>query len=133
MEYDLHGYKFAPKKGKNTYIDVKEVTLINPEMIDSVLSMKFSHVFNKLFNRVVEIINDDDASEDDTMLVLGEVELLRGILLNKYQGFLKKEKETLFLKKLGVLENELKVKVMMIRERRLAMEEELEMNKGKSL
>ncbi len=133
MEYDLHGYKFSPKKTKDAYIDVKEVTLINPEMIDSVLSIKFNQVFNKLFNKVVNIINDDDASESDTMMVLGEVELLRGILLNKYQNFLKSEKEELFLKKLRVLENELRVKVMMIRERKLAMEEELTVEKGKSL
>lgn len=135
MEYDLHGYKFNPKPSntKEAYINVKEVTLINPEMIDSVLSIKFNHVFNKLFNRVVEVINDEDSTEDDTMMVLGEVELLRGILLNKYQSFLKMEKEQLFLKKLTLLDNELKVKLMMIRERKLALENELEMAKGKSL
>lgn len=133
MEYDLHGYKFSPKSKKEAYLDVKEVTVINPEFIDSILSIKFNKIFNKLFNKVVDVLNDDDASESDTMMVLGEVELLRGILLNKYQNFLKFEKEELFLKKLRLLENELKVKIMMIREKRLAMEEELEVSKGKGL
>lgn len=133
MEYDLHGYKFSPKSKKEAYLDVKEVTVINPELIDSILSIKFYKIFNKLFNKVVDVLNDDDASESDTMMVLGEVELLRGILLNKYQNFLKFEKEELFLKKLRLLENELKVKIMMIREKRLAMEEELEVSKGKGL
>ncbi len=133
MEYDLHGYKFSPKSKKEAYLDVKEVTVINPELIDSILSIKFNKIFNKLFNKVVDVLNDDDASESDTMMVLGEVELLRGILLNKYQNFLKFEKEELFLKKLRLLENELKVKIMMIREKRLAMEEELEVSKGKGL
>lgn len=132
MEYDLHGYKFSPKSKKEAYLDVKEVTVINPELIDSILSIKFNKIFNKLFNKVVDVLNDD-ASESDTMMVLGEVELLRGILLNKYQNFLKFEKEELFLKKLRLLENELKVKIMMIREKRLAMEEELEVSKGKGL
>ncbi len=133
MEYDLHGYKFSPKSKKEAYLDVKEVTVINPELIDSILSIKFNKIFNKLFNKVVDVLNDDDASESDTMMVLGEVELLRGILLNKYQNFLKFEKEELFLKKLRLLENELKVKIMMIREKRLAMEKELEVSKGKGL
>lgn len=133
MEYDLHGYKFSPKSKKEAYLDVKEVTVINPELIDSILSIKFNKIFNKLFNKVVDVLNDDDASESDTMMVLGEVELLRGILLNKYQNFLKFEKEELFLKKLRLLENELKVKIMMLREKRLAMEEELEVSKGKGL
>ena len=132
MEYDLHGYKFSPKSKKEAYLDVKEVTVINPELIDSILSIKFNKIFNKLFNKVVDVLNDD-ASESDTMMVLGEVELLRGILLNKYQNFLKFEKEELFLKKLRLLENELKVKIMMVREKRLAMEEELEVSKGKGL
>ncbi len=107
VEENLSGYKFIPKKN----LKIKEITVVDPKLIESILTIKFNKVFNKLLNYAIEVINDDEASSSDTNHVLGEVEKLRGVLLNKYHQFLNQEKEELFLKRLRYLENELKSKL----------------------
>ncbi len=104
-----NGYKFTPKKS----LKIKEINVIDPSMIESILTIKFNKVFNKLLNVSIDVINDEDSTSDDTAHVLGEVERLRGILLNKYHRFLTQEKEELFLNRLRYLENELKSKMYM--------------------
>ena len=59
MEYELHGYKFNPKNRQNenkAYIDVKEVTVYNPIMIDAILTAKFNRTFKKIIAMAKMII-----------------------------------------------------------------------------
>ena len=108
----FNGYEFNPKKNK-TLIKVNHITVVDPKMIDSILTLKFNKRFNKLLKYVTYLLNE---SNDDTgiAIALNEVEKLRGILLNRYQKFLNQEKEELFLKKLRIIENELRLKEVMI-------------------
>ena len=65
------------------------------------------------------------------MLALDEVARLRTIIINKYQKFLKKKESEELLKKLKLLENELKEKIIdfkMLKTQELSKEEE----RGKS-
>lgn len=108
----FNGYEFSPKKNK-TLIKVNHITVVDPKMIDSILTLKFNKRFNKLLKYVTYLLNE---SNDDTgiAIALNEVEKLRGILLNRYQKFLNQEKEELFLKKLRIIENELRLKEVML-------------------
>ena len=83
-------------------------------MINEILTIKFNRRFKKLLTLVSAVLNDTDATDADTALALDEVQLVKEILLNRYQKFLNQEKEELFLKKLRVLENELRLKQVMI-------------------
>lgn len=132
MEYEMSGYKFTPKNKRKALLDVKEVTIINRDMINNILDIKFKKIYKKLCKHVKLLIESDDASESDAIKVFGEVELLKGILLNKYQHIIDLKQEKEFLKKLKKIENEIKVKIMMIRENKI-YEEELEANKSHSL
>ncbi|MGM9835064.1 MAG: hypothetical protein ACI31M_04740 [Bacilli bacterium] len=129
MEYDLHGYKFNPKKkNNNAYIEVNEVTIYNKTMIDAILTTKFNRTFKKLVvmaKRVIE--EDEDATDDEIAICLDEVELVRQILVSKYESFLNHEKEQLFLKKLRLIENELRVKQILIKEKALFLQEQEEL------
>ena len=116
MQYDLAGYKFNPKKRGDSYIEVKEVTVINPNMIDNILSIKFNTQFNKLMALALKVVKDEDATEGDAQVVLGEVELIRQIITNRYQKFLKRSKEDMFLKKLRLIENEMRIKILCLKE-----------------
>lgn len=136
MEYELHGYKFNPKNRQNenkAYIDVKEVTVYNPIMIDAILTAKFNRTFKKIIAMAKMIIDDEDSTDDQVAICLDEVELVRQILLNKYNDFLNYEKEQLFLQKLRIIENELRVKQMYIKEKAmfLEMEEEKIRHRGR--
>lgn len=112
---ELDGYKFKPKMANGKYLKVSEVTIVDRVLIDKILTIKFNKSFNKVARLAVKVINDDDATDDDAAIVLDEVELVRQILLNRYQKFLNQEKEKLFLKKLRLIENELRVKQVEIK------------------
>jgi hypothetical protein len=120
---DLDGYTFRPKVSKKDYIKVSEVTIVDKQMIDKILSTKFDKSFKKVVNMASYVINDDDADDDAVRMVLDEVELVRQILLSRYQRFINHEKEQLFLKKLRLIENELRMKQVQIKQRALYLEQ----------
>ena len=119
---ELDGYIFRPKTNKDSYIKVNQVTIVDRVMIDKILTMKFEKSFKKVVALALSVINNDDADEGDATIVLGEVELVREILLNRYQKFLSYEKEQLFLKKLRLIENELRMKQVSIKRKAQIME-----------
>lgn len=129
--HELDGYKFKPKPGNGNYIRVNEVTIVDRVMIDKILSMKFDKSFKQLVTMAMNVINDDDADDDSVEIVLNEAELVRQVLLNRYQKFLNYDKEQLFLKKLRLIENELRLKQVQIKRKAKYLEEQ-EKQKGRS-
>lgn len=127
---NLEGYKFNPKKEK-TSISVNKVVVVNPKLVDNILSIKFQDKFKALLRYAQYVINDEDASSTDTAIVLDEVAMLKGILLNRYQKFLSKEKEMLFLQKLRIIENQIRSKEIAIKMSSFRSENET-MRSGKS-
>lgn len=119
---ELDGYVFRPKTTKDSYIKVNQVTIVDRVMIDKILTMKFEKSFKKVVALALSVINNEDADDGDATIVLGEVELVREILLNRYQKFLSYEKEQLFLKKLRLIENELRMKQVVIKRKAQIME-----------
>ena len=130
MEREINGYKFKPKMN-DKYLKVNDVKVMDEEMIDNILTIKFNKMFKKLLTISLKVINSDDADEGDTQLALDEVEMVREILLNKYQKFLNQEKETLFLKKLRVIENQLRMKQVMIKEKAMMQNYQEIMEEGR--
>ena len=94
-DVDFNGYKFNSKRSKNI-IKVSNVTVVDPKMINEILTIKFNRRFKKLLTLVSAVLNDTDATDADTALALDEVQLVKEILLNRYQKFLNQEKEELF-------------------------------------
>lgn len=123
---ELDGYTFKPKKGKGNYIKVNEVKIVDKVMIEKILSMKFERAFKQLVALALRVINDDDADDDTAMIVLDEVELVRQILLERYHKYISKEKEQLFLKKLRIIENEIRVKQIKIKQKAINLEQQEE-------
>ena len=80
---ELDGYTFKPKPNSR-YIKVNSVTIVDRVMLDRILSMKFDKAFNRVVKLALQVINDEDASSDDCEIVLGEVELVRQVLLNRF-------------------------------------------------
>ena len=122
---ELEGYQFKPRSTKDSYIKVNKVTIVDRVMIDK--------IFKKVVALALQVINDEDSDEGNVAIVLGEVELVREILLNRYQKFLSYEKEQLFLKKLRLIENELRMKMVAIKRKAqlLEMQEEKTRSRGR--
>ena len=100
-------------------------------MIEKILSMKFDKSFKQLVALALRVINDEDADDDTAMLVLDEVELVRQILLERYHKYISKEKEKLFLKKLRLIENEMRVKQIKIKQKAIYLEQQEEKSHGR--
>ena len=129
----LEGYTFKPRLTKDSYIKVNAVTIVDRVMIDKILTMKFNKSFKKVVQLALRVINDEDADDGDVTIVLGEVELVREILLNRYQKFLNYEKEQLFLKKLRLIENELRMKQVTIKRKAQLLEMENEKTRSRGM
>ena len=130
---ELDGYTFKPKQGKGNYIKVNEVKIVDKVMIEKILSMKFDKSFKQLVALALRVINDEEADDDTAMIVLDEVELVRQILLERYHKYISKEKEQLFLKKLRIIENEIRVKQIKIKQKAIYLEQQQqeEMSRGR--
>lgn len=130
---ELDGYKFKPKRIKDSYIKVSEVTIVDRVMIDKILTMKFEKSFKRLVSLALGVIYDDEATDGDVQIVLDEAKLIQEILENRYQKFLSHEKEVLFLKKLRVIDNEMRIKQMAIKQKAMYLEmmEEKSVGRGR--
>lgn len=127
MEYDKSGYDFKPKI-MSSLCEINKITIFNPSMIDVILSKKIEKQFKRVAAITYDVLSsDDDESASDAVIALDDVSKLRAIILNKYQKFLDKEKEKMYIKKLRVLENQLRSKIAFERQYIESYEE----NKGK--
>lgn len=135
FNYPVRGFSYPLKKNKNNAWKIKELIIVNPDIISALIS----HNFDKKFQKIVELFfSSNDYDEDSTgtslMMALDEVAHLRTIIISKYKRYLKKEKEEEFLKKLKVLENELRVKIIdfkLIKEQSLVHNNIEEKNKSR--
>lgn len=132
IELDISdGYSFSPHLNTDRYIKVKKVKIVNAMMIEKILTTKFEKQFRQLVSLALNVLNDEEASEEGTEIVLGEVELIREILLNRYEKYMNQEKEKLFLKKLRIIENEIRMKQIKIKQKIMFMQMEEEMSRSR--
>lgn len=112
MKYKPDGYNFKPKNVVRANISLEKIVVIKPSLIDSILTEKIEKQISKIIRLVMYILNTDDESTNpsDIILALNEIARVRSIILNKYQDYISKDKEEALLKKLRVLENELRIK-----------------------
>ena len=115
-------YSFTPKKG---YKRVKKITVLDKDMVSSILEDKIEKKYNLLIKIIYDLITSDDTTSGDVLAAYTELDRIRNILLYKYNEYISKEFIDKYLKKLYVLELELKkVHVM-------ELTEEIEENKSK--
>ena len=115
-------YSFTPKNG---YKRVKKITVLDKDMVSSILEEKVVKKYNLIIKIIYDLITSDDTTSGDVLAAYTELDRIRNILLYKYNEYLRKEFIDKYLKKLYVLELELKkVHVM-------ELTEEIEEIKGK--
>lgn len=103
----MEGFEFTPKN-KN----INKITIIDSELINNILSIKFNEKFKKLTKLIMLLLNDDDSSESDLIIALDEAERLKSVLQNKYHKYLIKEKYSIFIKRLNMIESEINFKII---------------------
>lgn len=106
--YDLKGFTYNCNK-KN----VKKITIVSPTIIFALIKNNFDKEYKKILEFYLKAISsDDDSAEGSIISALNEILRLKTIIFKKYHLSLKKEQEEYFLKKLKILENELRSKLI---------------------
>ena len=102
---ETNGYSFAPKKGYN---HIKKITVLDEDMASGVLERKILKEYTKLVNLIYELVANDDNDSEDVLTIYTEIDRIRQYLYSLKEKGLKKETMDKYLKKLYVLELELK-------------------------
>ena len=87
------------------------IKFYNEEIINYVVTKSVDNHFNKLLDLIVNIEEDGDAP-DGLMLCLNETDRFKKELMNKYARFLDKKKKELLMKKIEIVEKEIKNKLI---------------------
>lgn len=117
IEYPFKGYKFKANSELVNNIIVMDNKLINNVVISKI---------NLMFTRLLMIVNDAFDSDDNpngTAIALDEIAMVRSSILNKYAKYLEKEKQELYLKKLELVEEEMKYKFFIMQNSYVEVEE----------
>lgn len=114
------GYSFTPKKGYR----VKKITVYPNSMIEGILTDKVISMYKRLLQIIYNLISSgNDTTSGDILVTYTEIDRLKGILLNKYYKYLKKEFVEEYLRKLHELETKLQSVYVMSEENQIQITE----------
>ena len=108
----LHGFKIKP--GNNVPyegVEVGRLVLVKPSLIENVLKRKIKHKLDAYLTFLFTVIDDEDEDPNALELVIDDVTRYKNIIMNKYSKFLDKKYIKQLLKKVGMVELELKSKL----------------------
>ena len=126
------GYKMNPKlKNHSNFIEVKEIIIIKPSMKEKVLKLSFQVAFRRLFKLVMDILQDDSATEGDTTICLDEIAKMKKILQQKYKNQINKEEYRTMWSKVSLLQKRLQEKIVKQQMYKMYFAEEKEEKKGR--
>ncbi len=115
------GFKYAIKSSN---LNVKEIIILDPFIIDQLIISNFNRRYKKILEYYIAFLQDEEGdNEGNFMIALDEIARLRSILIKKYNLVVSKKVEEKMLKKLKILENEIRMKIIdfkLIKERECA-------------
>lgn len=115
INYDnFDGFKVKPRnKVKHDGITVNSLTVTNHDFIDKVLKRKTKKKLDLYLKYIISII-EDESSTDPTgvRIALDDLERYKSIIDYHYRKYLDEKYVRLLLKKIELLERELKMKIV---------------------
>ena len=91
------------------YKEIKKITVLDADMVSGILEDKIVKAYNRLLKIIYSLIMaGDETTSGDVLVAYTELDRIRNFLLYKYNQYLKKEFVEKYMKKLYVLELELK-------------------------
>lgn len=130
----FNGYKVKPRDKVRQISKVNSVMIVNPSFINKVLKKKIKKKLDYYLQYIIDILDDSSEDNDDTdlKLALNDVAHFKSIIEYKYSKYLDQKYISLLLKKLNLLEHELKLKVIYKQIPELEKETEEKEIRGKS-
>lgn len=107
----IDGYKVKPKEYlPYEGIAVNKMILIKPSLVEKVLKRKIKIKLDKYMQYVISLIDDEDDGEDNFIEALNELSRYKEMIRGTYAKFLDEKYIKLLLKKIALLEEEIKRK-----------------------
>lgn len=107
----ISGFVFNPQNNiKYEGILIDEIKLTKPELIEKVLKKKIKRKLGLYTQLIIELIDSSDEDDGTIDIVLNDLERYKRVINNNYKAYLSKKYLDLLLKKIELLENELKTK-----------------------
>ena len=109
----ITGYIVKPK-GSFNYdgVTVNKVVLIKPSIVENVLKRKIKIRMNNLIKNVLNLIEEDDDDGSKFRIAMDEISRHRSIINNNYRIYLEQKYIENILRKIDILEMELKQKYL---------------------
>ena len=109
------GYKIKPKnKVKYDGVVVNEMLIIKPSLIEKILKRKISVKLDYYLQYIISVLDDESSDTGKIGAVLSDLNRYREIVKNNYREYLTDKYMELLLKKIELLEYELKKKLMLL-------------------
>ena len=106
---NIEGLDITPKNDvPGLSIKAKKVVLVDPILQDSFINKKINKKIDKIIKFMIRILNDEGTTDEDTGMVLDEINRLKGIIINKYRKYMKESEYKSILTKLILIEEEFK-------------------------
>ena len=106
---NIKGLEVCPiNEVPNQTIKVGKVLLVDEKLQNSFIKQRINRKLDKIINFMIRILNDDESSDEDTAMVLDEINRLKGIIVNKYRHYMKDAEYKALLTKLILIEEEFK-------------------------
>ena len=118
LEYEkMDGYQVNPKVNKKGAITVNKIVFVNPELSEKIIRKKIDNRINYFLSMLKEIDADDGSNPGAIQKTLIDAEKLRLQIINEYVKYLGHTYESLTLKKIELIIDELRFKLYTIKER----------------
>jgi len=117
FEYDkLDGYTVNPKINKEDSITVSKIMFVNDSMSEKIIRRKIDKKIVYLLNQLKLIEEDTDPDEGSIKRSLMDAEKLKLQIINNYVKYLGNTYQSLTLKKIEIIVNQLRFKLYTIRD-----------------
>ena len=125
LEYNkLDGYNITPKTKVEDAIRVNKIVFVNPTLSEKLIRKKIEIKIRYLLRKLIEIDEDGGNDEEGIRYTLMEVERLKLNILNNYVKYLGNTYQSLTIKKIQVITNQLRIKLYNCINKRRAIEME---------
>ena len=131
----LNGFRFKPGNRIDYFgIKVDKFLMVNSDFIEKVLKRKIKKRLELYLRFIISIIDSEEGSVDGSQLraALSDLDRYRDIIKYKYQKYLDEKYLTLLLKKMDLLEQELKTKIYYYKEPAKTFDEEYDLENNRS-
>ena len=117
FEYDkVDGYKVTPKAKKKDSIEVSKIVFVNDTMSEKIIRKKIDKKINYLLEQLKKIEEDETGDEEGIKRNLMDAEKLKIQIINNYVKYLGHTYQSLTLKKIQIIINQLRFKLYMVKD-----------------